>query len=135
MLLTRLDRARHGASVLALSASLALTVTACGGSSAPPASSSSASPASSATSGSSGAAAAVSVGRRVFVSAGCGSCHTLAAVHATGRVGPNLDQLKPSVAAVVNQVTHGGGAMPSYAKRLSAPKIQAVAQFVASVTK
>src|ERR1700755_2664425 len=35
-------------------------------------------------------------GKSVFASAGCGSCHTLAAAKATGTVGPNLDDLKPS---------------------------------------
>src|SRR3954464_2807381 len=35
-----------------------------------------------------------------LVSANCASCHTLAAAHAQGTVGPNLDQLKPSLAVV-----------------------------------
>ena len=30
-------------------------------------------------------------GKSVFTSAGCGSCHTLAAAGATGTIGPNLD--------------------------------------------
>jgi mono/diheme cytochrome c family protein len=68
----------------------------------------------------------------VFTSAGCGSCHTLAAAHATGDVGPNLDDLKPSEALVASQVTNGGAAMPSFAGRLSKAQIEAVAKFVAS---
>src|SRR2546421_88113 len=34
-------------------------------------------------------------GRKVFLSAGCTGCHTLAAVHSTGTVGPNLNQAQP----------------------------------------
>ena len=68
----------------------------------------------------------------MFTSAGCGSCHTLAAAHATGDVGPNLDDLKPSEARVARQVTAGGAAMPSFAGRLSKAQIAAVAKFVAS---
>lgn len=71
-------------------------------------------------------------GLQVFTAAGCGSCHTLAAAHATGNVGPNLDDLKPSEALVDSQVTNGGAAMPSFAGRLSQAQIAAVAKFVAS---
>ena len=35
-------------------------------------------------------------GKQVFASAGCGGCHTLKDAGATGNVGPNLDDLKPS---------------------------------------
>jgi mono/diheme cytochrome c family protein len=69
------------------------------------------------------------------VSAGCGGCHTLAAAHASGTVGPNLDQLKPAYAAVVSQVTRGGGEMPSFSAKLSTAQIQAVAKFVVSATR
>ena len=84
------------------------------------------------SSASGGGSAASSAGLQVFESAGCGSCHTLAAAHATGTVGPNLDQLKPSESLVALQVTHGGGAMPSFADKLSKAQIAAVAKFVAS---
>jgi len=70
-------------------------------------------------------------GATVFASAGCGSCHTLAAAHAAGQVGPNLDKLQPAYQAVVSQVTSGGGLMPSYKRRLSAAQIRDVAAFVA----
>ena len=33
----------------------------------------------------------------------CAGCHTLSAAGATGTVGPNLDQLKPTVAIVVHR--------------------------------
>jgi mono/diheme cytochrome c family protein len=32
-------------------------------------------------------------GKAVFTSAGCGSCHTLAAAETSGQVGPNLDEV------------------------------------------
>jgi mono/diheme cytochrome c family protein len=80
----------------------------------------------------SGSGSSAAAGLVVFTSAGCGSCHTLAAAHATGEVGPNLDDLKPSEARVARQVTGGGAAMPSFAGRLSKAQIAAVAKFVAS---
>jgi alcohol dehydrogenase (cytochrome c) len=87
------------------------------------------------TSSSSAAAAAVSVaaGMKVFDTAGCATCHTLAAAGSTGTVGPNLDQLKPSDAATVTQVTNGGGGMPAFGSTLSKSQIASVALFVSSV--
>jgi mono/diheme cytochrome c family protein len=74
-------------------------------------------------------------GSQVFADAGCAICHTLAAAGAAGYVGPNLDHLKPSVAAVIKQVTTGGDGMPSFAARLSPRNIRAVAQFVAAASR
>ena len=71
-------------------------------------------------------------GAKIFKGAGCAGCHTLAAAGSTGTVGPNLDQLKPSMAAVVKQVTNGGSVMPAFAGKLTAAQIQAVAQYVSS---
>jgi mono/diheme cytochrome c family protein len=68
----------------------------------------------------------------VFGSAGCGSCHTLAAAHASGQVGPNLDQLRPGFAAVQDKVTNGGGGMPPFSGQLSEQQIRDVAAFVAT---
>jgi cytochrome c oxidase subunit 1 len=69
-------------------------------------------------------------GKKVFANAGCSSCHTLAAAGATGTVGPNLDQAKPSAALVIDRVTHGKGNMPSFSGSLSATQIAAVAAYV-----
>ena len=71
-------------------------------------------------------------GRAVFLSAGCGSCHTLAAAHTSGQVGPNLDGLRPAFAQVQAKVEHGGGLMPSFAGTLSPRQIRAVSAFVAT---
>jgi mono/diheme cytochrome c family protein len=73
-------------------------------------------------------------GKSIFASAGCSSCHTLAAAHATGTVGPNLDQLKPDYRAVTAQVTLGGAQMPSFKSSLSAQTIADVAAFVVNST-
>ena len=69
-------------------------------------------------------------GEAVFASGGCGGCHTLAAAHATGTVGPNLDTLKPDYRSVTAQVTNGGGAMPAFKSRLSTQQIADVAAYV-----
>jgi mono/diheme cytochrome c family protein len=71
-------------------------------------------------------------GAAIFKGAGCAGCHTLSAAGATGTIGPNLDQLKPSTSVVAHQVLVGGGAMPAFQGKLSAAQIQAVAQYVSS---
>ena len=70
-------------------------------------------------------------GAAVFTSAGCGSCHTLAAAGSTGAVGPNLDETMPNVALVVDRVTNGKGGMPAFADQLSEQEIADVAAYVA----
>lgn len=77
-------------------------------------------------------AAAASGGGRIFAQAGCGNCHTLAAAGAAGSGGPNLDQLRPSAAAVRAQVTYGGGGMPAFEGSLSSSEIASLAAFVSS---
>jgi mono/diheme cytochrome c family protein len=37
----------------------------------------------------------------------CGVCHTLAAANAVGKVGPNLDTLKPAQSTVLNTINNG----------------------------
>ena len=73
-------------------------------------------------------------GKAVFSSAGCGGCHTLKAAGSSGNVGPNLDQLKPTLERVVHQVENGGGAMPAFKGQLSDKQIQDVAAFVVAST-
>jgi cbb3-type cytochrome c oxidase subunit III len=69
-------------------------------------------------------------GKAIF-SSQCASCHTLKAAGATGTVGPNLDQLKPSQPVVEKQVTNGGGVMPAFKGTLSPEQITAVSKYVA----
>ena len=85
-----------------------------------------------ASSGGSSTAVSLKAGATVFKST-CASCHTLAAAGSTGTVGPNLDQLKPSDALVVHQVTNGGGGMPAFGSSLSKSQIQSVAKYVSTV--
>lgn len=72
-------------------------------------------------------------GKQVFAFAGCGSCHTLADAGSTGTIGQNLDESKPPRELVVERVTNGKGAMPSFEDGLSREQIEAVADYVSSV--
>ena len=74
----------------------------------------------------------VAAGEEVFATAGCGGCHTLAAAGTNGSVGPNLDDASPSSDKVVERVTNGQGAMPSFKDDLSAQQINDVAAYVSS---
>jgi mono/diheme cytochrome c family protein len=70
-------------------------------------------------------------GKEIFTST-CGSCHTLADAGTSGTVGPNLDDAKPSKDLVVDRVTNGKGAMPSFKDTLDPQQIEAVADYVSS---
>jgi mono/diheme cytochrome c family protein len=74
-------------------------------------------------------------GKNVFISTGCGGCHTLKAANSHGNVGPNLDQLKPSLSSATNQIEHGGGGMPAFQGQLSNKQIADVATFVVQSTR
>ncbi len=73
-------------------------------------------------------------GKAVFTSAGCVSCHTLAAAGAKGTIGPNLDDTKPPTELVVTRVTKGMGAMPPFGEQLDPQQIADVAAFVTEST-
>jgi mono/diheme cytochrome c family protein len=83
-------------------------------------------------------AAQILAGKKVFLTAGCKSCHTLKAAASHGTVGPNLDRLKPGYATIVATVTNGfngpGTAMPAFGGYLSKTKIKDVAGFVYTST-
>ena len=68
-------------------------------------------------------------GKSIFT-ANCGSCHTLADAGTTGTVGPNLDESRPPQELVVDRVTNGKDAMPSFSDSLDEKQIQAVADYV-----
>jgi cytochrome c6 len=70
-------------------------------------------------------------GKEVFASQGCASCHTLADAGATGAVGPNLDEAKPSAELVADRVANGKGVMPAF--ELSEEQLADVAAYVSSV--
>jgi mono/diheme cytochrome c family protein len=73
-------------------------------------------------------------GKAVFASAGCGGCHTLSEAGSNGTVGPKLDGANVSFDRVVDQVTHGGGAMPGFGDSLTQQQINDVAAFVSQAS-
>jgi len=73
-------------------------------------------------------------GKGIFTKAGCVGCHTLADAHATGTVGPNLDEAKPDYRKVTARVTLGKGAMPPFKGQLSDQQIADVASYVVKAT-
>ena len=66
--------------------------------------------------------------------ASCGSCHTLQAAASIGEIGPNLDELKPQLAQIINAVTNGIGVMPPWEGVLTNEEIEAVAYYVFTST-
>ena len=84
--------------------------------------------------GESGEAAQPSDPKELFTQ-NCGSCHTLADAGTSGTIGPNLDELKPSLDAAIRQITNGGGGMPPFAGTLTDEQIRAVAEYVVQATK
>jgi mono/diheme cytochrome c family protein len=70
-------------------------------------------------------------GKSIFA-ANCASCHTLADAGTTGTVGPNLDESRPPKDLVVDRVTNGQGAMPSFKGALDPAQIEAVADYVST---
>jgi mono/diheme cytochrome c family protein len=73
-------------------------------------------------------------GRELFTH-NCGTCHTLSAANTSGRVGPNLDQLRPPEKLVLDAIdkgrARGQGQMPS--QLLVGKEAEDVASFVAAV--
>jgi mono/diheme cytochrome c family protein len=73
-------------------------------------------------------------GRTLFATR-CATCHTLSAARAVGRVGPNLDILRPPAALVLDAITNGRargmGQMP--ALLFQGDDAKNVADFVAAV--
>ena len=60
----------------------------------------------------------------------CGTCHVLKSVGSSGDIGPNLDQLKPSLDQIIYAVTNGIGVMQSWEGILTKEEIEAVAYYV-----
>lgn len=80
---------------------------------------------------------ALALGKKVFTELAepqCMICHTLEDAGAEGKIGPVLDELKPTKQRVRMAVTGGVGAMPSFEEILTKEQIDAVAAYVANVT-
>jgi mono/diheme cytochrome c family protein len=73
-------------------------------------------------------------GKPIFASSNCGGCHTLAAAHSRGTVGPDLDALKPDYRSVTSQVTNGGNGMPPFGSQLSKQQIADMSAYVVQST-
>ena len=83
--------------------------------------------------GGGGNAQVLAQGKQLFQQ-NCGTCHTLADAGTNGKVGPVLDQVKPSDALVLKAIKNGGlgsGTMP--ANLFTGKDAQAVAKYVSSV--
>ena len=75
------------------------------------------------------------LGMEVFNNkANCGTCHTLLEAGSSGNIGPNLDQLKPSLDRIVYTVTNGIGLMQAWEDILTYDEIEAVAYYVFNST-
>jgi mono/diheme cytochrome c family protein len=86
------------------------------------------------TTGGGGGEGDAEAGKAVFASAGCGGCHTLEDANSSGGIGPNLDESQPDLELVVDRVTNGQGAMPSFKGQLSEQQINDVAAYVVQAT-
>ena len=64
----------------------------------------------------------------------CGVCHTLQAARSTGDIGPNFDQLKPTIPQIISAVINGIGVMPPWEGILTYEEIEAVAYYVFNST-
>ena len=64
----------------------------------------------------------------------CGTCHTLQAAGSEENIGPNLDQLKPSIPQIIYAVTYGIGVMQAWEYILTDEEIEAVAYYVFNST-
>ena len=64
----------------------------------------------------------------------CGTCHTLQAAGSKENIGPNLDQLKPTIPQIIYAVTNGIGVMQAWEGILTNEEIEAVAYYVFNST-
>lgn len=72
----------------------------------------------------------LALGRKLFISVGCGACHTMKPAGTHGTMGPSLDQFTPPYGLVLTQITNGGGVMPAFRRRLTRTQIRDIATFV-----
>ncbi len=71
------------------------------------------------------------LGKKVFLEAGnCAACHSLSDAGSIAEIGPNLNQIRPQVQAILMAVRNGIGVMPAMEGILSDEEIEAVAHYV-----
>ena len=76
-------------------------------------------------------------GREVYLfqsAPACGTCHALKDAGTRGRLGPDLDQLRPSYDRVLRAVVDGINLMPAQRGMLTPEQIKAVSRYVAEAT-
>tara|TARA_B100000686_G_C16276804_1_gene706768 strand:+ start:188 stop:493 length:306 start_codon:yes stop_codon:yes gene_type:complete len=64
----------------------------------------------------------------------CGTCHILHNAGSEGQIGPNLDQIKPTLIQVMTAVKNGIGVMPAFDEILTNEEIEAVSHYVVTST-
>ena len=64
----------------------------------------------------------------------CGVCHALQTAGSDGQIGPNLDQLKPTMSQIIYAVTNGIGVMQAWEDILTDEEIEAVAYYIFNST-
>ena len=64
----------------------------------------------------------------------CGVCHALQAAESDGQIGPNFNQLKPTMSQIIAAVTNGIGSMQAWEGILTFEEIEAVAYYVFNST-
>jgi cytochrome c6 len=74
-------------------------------------------------------------GKIVFTTKGCSACHTLKDAGATGTVGPDLDEVKPTLGIAIDRLLNGKGAMPSFKSQLTTKQIADVAAYVVKASR
>ena len=74
------------------------------------------------------------IGKNIFVTSDCVTCHTLSNAGSKGQIGPNLDEIRPGKDRVIYAVTNGIGVMPPWGGILSSEEIEAVAYYVFNST-
>lgn len=76
-------------------------------------------------------------GRKLFqtdADPACAICHTLADAGTKGKVGPVLDEIKPSEERVLNALKNGKGGMPPFVDHLTVDQMNILAKYVSTVT-
>ena len=61
-------------------------------------------------------------------------CHTLESAESVGKIGPNLDQLRPTAGRIERAIENGVGAMPAYGGKLTPNEIKLLSRFVNEAT-
>lgn len=70
-------------------------------------------------------------GRELFNNFSCGTCHIFADANGGGSIGPSLDRnARMTRSLAIDVITHGSGAMPSFAGQMSDEEIETLADYL-----